>query len=118
MRILIVDDNAAMRRLIRAVLNAVGEIHECADGDEVLAVFARYEPDWVVMDVQMKRLGGIRATRLLKESFPAARVVMLSKHADDDVRAAAREAGACGYLVKDDLGALRRFLLETTNYQE
>lgn len=112
MQVLIVDDNQAIRGLIKAVLGDIAEAFECADGDEAASAYLKFQPDWVVMDVRMPRVGGIAATRMLKQAFPGARVVMLSKHSDEDVRAAAEEAGACGYLLKDDLTALRRFLLD------
>lgn len=115
MQVLIVDDNKVIRGLIRSVLGDVAEVFECSDGDEAVAAYLRFQPDWVVMDVRMARVGGIVATRLLRKAFPHARVVMLSKHSDEDIRAAAAEAGASGYLLKDDLSVLRRFLLERKN---
>jgi len=111
MQVLIVDDNQAIRTLLKTFLGDVARIEECSDGDQAVAAFAICQPDWVVMDVRMQRVGGIAATKLLKAAYPSARVLMLSKHRDADIQAAAREAGACGYLVKDDLNAVRRFLL-------
>lgn len=113
MRILIVEDNPKMRRLLRFFLSDVAEICECSDGDEVIRAYAVWKPAWVVMDVQMKRINGIAATRMLKTAFPDSRVVMLSEHDDSGIQSAAAEAGAHGYLIKDDLNALRYFLLET-----
>lgn len=113
MRILIVEDNKKIRELLRTMLDDMAELFECADGDEVISAFSAFAPDWVVMDVRMERVGGIAATRLLKKAFPDARVVMLSKHGDEDIRAAARAAGASGYLVKDDLTQVKNFLLKT-----
>lgn len=117
MRVLIVEDNPKMRELLKVVLSdAVETIAECSDGDEAMAAFLSHKPDWVVMDVRMERIGGIAATRLLKNAFPKARIVMLSKHADEEIQTAARLAGACGYFVKDDLIALRSFLLKKKNF--
>lgn len=100
-----------MRELLRVFLGDLAEIYECEDGDEVLEAYIRWQPEWVVMDVHMQRTGGITATRLLRNAFPESMVVMLSKHADQDIQAAAHDAGASGYLLKDDLHALRQFLL-------
>jgi CheY-like chemotaxis protein len=111
MRILIVEDNLKMRELLRAFLTDMAEVSECADGDEALVAFNNCQPDWVLMDVQMQRVGGIAATRELKNSFPASRVVMLSKHTDAEIREACLSAGACAYFVKDNLFSLRDFLL-------
>jgi DNA-binding NarL/FixJ family response regulator len=113
MRILIVDDNPKMRRLLRVFLSDVADVCECADGDEVIGIYSDWKPNWVVMDVQMERVGGIIATRLLKSAFPESRVVMLSKHNDLEIRVAAIEAGALDFLVKDDLTVLRSFLLDS-----
>ena len=115
MQVLIVDDNKAIRSLVKAILKDVAEVFECTDGDEAISAYLKFRPDWVVMDVRMARVGGIAATRMLVRAFPGARVVMLSKHSDDDIKAAAAEAGASGYLLKDDLTELKRFLLERKN---
>ena len=112
-RILIVEDHPKMRALLRVFLSDVAEVCECTDGDQVLAAYRDWQPAWVVMDVQMARIGGIAATRLLKKNFPESRVVILSEHNNAEIRAAAVEAGAFSYLLKDDLTALRSFLLET-----
>lgn len=111
MRILIVDDNLKMRELLHVFLSDVAEVSDCADGDEALGAFTACQPDWVLMDVQMRRVGGIAATRELKNAFPASRVVMLSKHNDAEIREACLSAGACAYFVKDNLLPLRKFLL-------
>src|SRR5438477_448455 len=63
MTLLIVDDNREMRQLIKSIVGDNGdEIFECEDGDEVLAAFTTHRPDWILMDVEMKRLDGLKAT--------------------------------------------------------
>jgi CheY-like chemotaxis protein len=111
MRVLIVDDNAGMRRTIRDVLEDLDpDVDECADGDEVLARFEAFLPDWVLMDVRMPRVDGIAATARLCASHPGARVIVVSDHDHDDMRRAARRAGAVGYVAKRDLLELPRLL--------
>ena len=111
MRVLIVDDNPQVRRTIRDVLVDVAtEFSECADGDEVLARFEAFVPDWVLMDVRMARVDGIAATAALRTAHPEARVVMVSDHDQPDIRSAARRAGAEGYVAKRDLLDLPRLL--------
>jgi two-component system response regulator DegU len=113
LRLLLVDDSVEVRRTIRAVVaGLVAEVAECADGDEVLARFEAFRPDLVLMDIRMPRMDGIRATELLKAAHPGARVVMVSDFEEDDLRAAARDAGAEAYVPKSDLLVLRD-LLET-----
>ncbi|HJQ70777.1 MAG TPA: response regulator transcription factor [Blastocatellia bacterium] len=111
MKLLIVDDHSAMRRMIRRVVNdLVSDFEECDDGSEALAAYTRSRPDWVLMDIEMSRMDGIAATREIIAAFPAAQVVIVSKHDDEQIRKAAREAGACGYVLKDNLMAVRKLL--------
>lgn len=111
MRLLIVDDHAAMRRLLgRVVADLFSAVEECVDGSEALAAYARHRPDWVFMDVEMSRTDGITAARDLVRAFPGAKVVIVSKHDDERLRAAARAAGARGYVLKENLIALRGLL--------
>jgi len=68
MKLLIVDDHALMRRLIRRLVNdLVTDVEECGDGSEALAAYNQHRPDWVVMDIEMSPIDGITATR---ESLP------------------------------------------------
>ena len=111
LRLLLVDDSSEVRRTIRAVVqDLVGDMAECGDGTEVLARFEAFRPDLVLMDIRMPRLDGIRATALLKAAHPAARVVIVSEYEQDDLRTAAREAGAEAYVPKSDLLILRDLL--------
>ena len=111
MRLLIVDDHAAMRRLLgRVVGDLFSAVAECDDGAEALAAYERHRPDWVLMDIEMSRTDGLTATRDIMRAFPDARVVIVSKHDDEQLRAAARTAGACGYVLKENLIAVRELL--------
>jgi CheY-like chemotaxis protein len=113
--ILIVDDNPAIRELLRVYLqDLVNEFHECEDGSEALGAYAEFLPDWVLMDWQMKRMDGLTAAREIKFGFPNAKIVMVTQHDDTELRAAANEAGVCGFVSKDDLMSLRE-LLERQN---
>ena len=112
-RILLVDDSPRVRAVIRAVLAGLAsDLAECHDGDQVLATYERFQPDLVLMDIRMPNMDGIQATALLKKAHPTARVVIVSDHEQDDLRAAAREAGAEAYVVKTDLVVLRELMGE------
>src|SRR5690349_4391718 len=104
MRLLIVDDHAAMRRLLSRVVNDLfSAIVECGDGADALAAYEWHRPDWVFMDIEMQLKDGITATREIMHAFPEAKVLIISRHDDEQLRTAARTAGACGYILKDNL---------------
>src|SRR5688500_16445947 len=109
--LLIVDDNPQMRRLIRSVVSDMAEsIAECCDGALALGAYAEQRPDWVLMDIRMPEMDGITATRGIKASYPEAHVCIVTEYDDDELRQTAREAGAEGYVVKEDLLKLRQML--------
>ena len=111
-KILIVDDNAAMRRAIKLVLEGLAaEFYECCDGAEAVFDYAIYLPDWVLMDIRMKT-DGLTAMKEIRTLFPNARIIVVTLSKGDDMREAARSAGACAYVMKDNLLELRQILLD------
>jgi DNA-binding NarL/FixJ family response regulator len=114
MKYLIVDDHADFRRTIRAFLPA-GIVAECADGDAVLDCYADEQPDWVLMDIEMCRMDGLTATRLLKERYPAARVIVVSNHHEEEFRSAVLELGTCGFVHKEHLEELSALIISNTH---
>jgi|KBSSwiStaDraftv2_1062776.scaffolds.fasta_scaffold01361_2 CheY-like chemotaxis protein len=115
LRLLIVDDNARVRRTIREVVSGLSPaVEECSDGDEVLARFEAFAPDFVLMDLRMARVDGIAAAAALHAAHPDARIIAVSDHDQDDVRRAAREAGMEAFVAKSDLLQLRRILTAST----
>jgi CheY-like chemotaxis protein len=108
MTVLLVDDNASVRKLLRRLLSQIADqVVECADGAEAAAMYAACQPDIVLMDVKMQQVDGLTATREIRRLHPAARIVMVTDYDDDELRVAAREAGACEYVVKKDLTKLK-----------
>ncbi len=111
MKILIVDDNPQMRQMVKLYLRDVAdETRECADGAEACDAYAAFEPDWVLMDWEMKLMDGLAATRGIMAKFPDAHILFVTQYDDDELRRAAKDAGACGYISKDNLLGLRSFL--------
>jgi CheY-like chemotaxis protein len=116
MKLLIVEDNPNMRRLITGMLKDLAEaIYECADGSEAVAAYAACLPDWVLMDIKMKEMDGIAATRRIRARWPAAQIMIVTDYDDATFREAARDAGACEYVVKDSLVDVRRVLARCAN---
>lgn len=96
-----------MRRNVCDLLRLGGdEFREAGDGAVAEAIYAEQEPDWVIMDLQMQPVGGLAATRRITSRFPNARIVILTQHDDPELRTRARQAGACAFLTKDELGSL------------
>jgi CheY-like chemotaxis protein len=105
--LLIVDDNREMRQLMKSIVSkACDKVFECEDGDEALDAFRAHQPDWVLMDVEMKRMDGLKATSDLVRRYPRAKVIIVTKHVDLQTRLAAREAGAHFLIGKEDLLSL------------
>jgi two-component system response regulator NreC len=102
-RILISDDHGVLRAGLRALLSAESDLEvvgEAADGDEVLRLAKELGPELVLMDISMPGIGGIEATRQLKEILPEVRVLILTVHEDESLLQEAIQAGATGYIVK------------------
>jgi len=112
MKLLIVEDNLATlatREVIkRMVAPFATEIVECHDGVEAFDLYAAEQPDWVLMDIRLNKLDGISATQQIRASYPNARIVIVTSFDEAGLREAARSAGACGYLLKQNLHDLQR----------
>ncbi len=106
-KILIADDDARMRQVLKQMVAGLASaVYEAGDGAEALAICVAQRPDWVLMDWRMKPRDGLWATVQIKASLPETRIVMVSQYDDDELRAEAARAGACGYVLKEDLSAL------------
>lgn len=111
MTLLIVEDNAAVRRTMRSIMTPLSiEIYECHDGRNALEAFAAHRPDYVLMDIQMKDLDGIAATEQIRAAHPEAKIIIVTNYDDPALREAARLAGACGYVIKDNLFDIHRVI--------
>ncbi len=104
-RLLLVDDEARVRQGLRMCMAGEPDfevIGEADEGAEAVELAAALQPDVVVMDVRMRGLDGIGATRNLQDLLPGTRVVILSMHDDLNTRRAAQAAGACAFVGKQE----------------
>jgi DNA-binding NarL/FixJ family response regulator len=103
-RLLIADDQRLFRQSLRIALEREADfkvIGEAGDGQEAYEQAKALRPEMVLMDVEMPKLDGIAATRLLVKERPDVKILMLSAYADDERVLHGIQAGAVGYIVKD-----------------
>ena len=113
MNILIVEDNPAVRKLIRRAISYLAtEVNECEDGADALSAYATHQPDIVFMDIRMGRTDGLCATKEILKSYPQAFIVIVTDYDQEDLRNAAFAAGAKGYALKDNLLSLEAFIIQ------
>lgn len=114
MTILIVEDSEPMRQLLKKLLGDMAETFiECEDGAQALEAFRQCQPDWVLMDIKLKAVDGLSATKQIKAAFPEARIIIVTSYDDKRLREAAKNAGACGYMNKENLIELRQTLKQS-----
>lgn len=103
-RILLADDHQIIREGLRALIDAEPDMEvvaEASSGREAIDLVRSCKPDLVVMDIEMKGLNGIEATRRIRKEIAETKVLMLSVHLDRKYVAESLKAGASGYLLKD-----------------
>jgi DNA-binding NarL/FixJ family response regulator len=101
-RVLVVDDHAMLREaLVELLVQAGFEVAgEAADGADAVALAKELAPDVVLMDLRMPVLGGLDATRLIRDACPATQVVLLTAFESPALQREAEDAGCFAYLVK------------------
>ncbi len=105
--IAIADDHRLMRDCIRNLLlgtNDLEVVGETEDGEKLLALLRTQmcHPELVILDISMPNLDGIEATRIIKKEWPGIRVLIMTVHKEREYLNRAMEAGADGFLLKDD----------------
>jgi DNA-binding NarL/FixJ family response regulator len=104
-RVLVVDDQAPFRRAARAVLGEAPGfdlVAEATSGEEAVAVARKLAPDLVLMDVNMRGIGGIEASRRIVADRPGTVVILLSSYRDEPAEAVG--SGAAVYVPKGEFG--------------
>lgn len=103
-RVLVADDHGVIREGLGRLIGAFDDLEltgVAADGEEAVARAAEFDPDVVLMDLDMPRVDGIEATRRIVADQPGVAVLVLTSFSDSARILGALEAGAVGYLLKD-----------------
>jgi DNA-binding NarL/FixJ family response regulator len=103
-RVLIADDQRVVREglsMLVGLIDGVDVVGTASDGAEAVRLAQAHRPDVIMMDLRMPGTDGITATADLRETLPAARVLVLTTYADEAAIVPALRAGAQGYLTKD-----------------
>ncbi|MGO4783797.1 response regulator [Cryobacterium sp. W22_MBD10_FK3] len=103
-RVLVADDDATIRASLRLLVDSDAGMYvvaEAGDGEEAVRLAAQHRPDVVLMDVQMPRMTGLEATRILAGQASGARVIVLTMFDLDEYVYEALRAGASGFLLKN-----------------
>lgn len=102
MRVLLVDDHRLFLEGLRNLLASteIEVVGMAYDGLEALAAARRWQPDVILMDIQMPRCDGVAATRLIKAEMPSIKIVMLTMSENEQDLFEAVKSGASGYLLK------------------
>jgi two-component system, chemotaxis family, chemotaxis protein CheY len=99
--VLVVDDAAFMRMMIRDILSKEGYvIHEAVNGRDAIEKYAEIHPDLVTMDITMPEMSGLDALRAIRDEDPSARVLIVSAMGQQRMIVEALESGAMDFLVK------------------
>ena len=103
--ILIADDSAEWRNRTRKILSTRSEweiIAEACNGQEAVQLAGDLRPDIVLLDIGMPVLKGIEAAVIIRQACPESRIIFVTMHNDEDIRNAALESGAVGYVLKTE----------------
>ncbi|NCB91167.1 MAG: response regulator transcription factor [Clostridia bacterium] len=105
MSLVIVDDDFLVAASLETILNANESIQVLAtgsDGSDAIKLYQEYQPDVLLVDIQMKQVSGLEASKKILTQFPNAKILLLTTFSDDEYIVKALQIGAKGYLLKQD----------------
>ena len=108
-RILVVDDNPAVRHYLRSLLEQQSTWHVCDEartGGEALQRVKKNPPDMILLDFQMPDVNGLDAARQISSLFPEIPILMVTIHLSRQLEQEARKAGIRGACAKSDVGSI------------
>jgi DNA-binding NarL/FixJ family response regulator len=103
-QILIADDHLMVRKGLSALIQGISDfklVGEAEDGSQAIAMYRDLQPDIVLMDIVMPKVGGIEAIRAIRAADPSANIIALTSFSDEQLISQALSSGARGFLYKD-----------------
>lgn len=114
MKVMIVDDHASMRKLVKTiVLFSCKEAIECIEfdnGEDAVSNYMKLKPDFILMDIEMGTMSGFEATKLILKQDSKAKIVIVTGNDARFARENAIKIGALGFVSKDDLSGIKEYL--------
>lgn len=104
-RLIIVDDDSLVAESLKTILNAnenMEVLQTGRDGSDAIALYEEYNPDVLLVDIQMKEISGLEASRAILEKYKDAQILLLTTFSDDEYIVKALQIGCKGYLLKQD----------------
>ena len=109
MNILVVDDDMLVSNALKTILESDDTLHVTGsgeDGEDAVRLYGELKPDVLLMDIRMKNLNGIEASRRILAAYPEARILLLTTFSDDEYIVKALKYGVKGYLLKQDYNSI------------
>ena len=109
MKIIIVDDDCLVAGALKTILEVnedVKVLDTGSDGKQACQLYKKYKPDVLLMDIRMKEMDGLEASRQILKKYPTANILLLTTFSDDEYIVKALRFGAKGYLLKQDYGSI------------
>ena len=109
MNIVIVDDDVLVSSALKTILESSEEIRVSGmgqDGGEALRLYREHKPDVLLMDIRMKNVSGLAASREILKEYPEAKILLLTTFSDDEYIVKALKYGVKGYLLKQDYNSI------------
>src|SRR5688572_32083704 len=103
LRIILADDHVTVRQGLKLLIQAEPDmvvVAEASDGEAAVQQALEHDPDVIVMDISMPGMNGLAATRAIRQALPHARIVTLTRHADQAYLQELLRAGVAAYVLK------------------
>ena len=114
MKIMIVDDNSKIRRLVRSIMemHCIGsvEIVFCANGYETFEKYQSEPTEWIIMDIQMPVMNGLEAAKKILAHNKKEMIILITNHKDPNFKERANKIGVKHFVQKENLTTIPKII--------